>query len=768
MSQRKRKKKSKACNTAEFQVVSEKLPDRTKEDNEVEVNSKEDKEMEFNSEENRSDGNEHEHERQASNQKDEEGERGSNLNTTVLSLDHPELKKTTDFKSNQHELQAESLIEDSNKSPDECKDALELSLNNTSHSADFVIADSEENTNMDQVIDTDRDTNRENHGEKGKGSNIDMIPHASEDEKSEKTSEFDIDQVIDKENDGEKGKGSNSNTKAHASKDPKSEMNSEFDTDQVIDTDIDAYKENDEERRKGSNFNTINASEDPNFEKISNLETDQVVHTDKENDEERGNGSNFNTLIHTSKHPNSETSSDLKSIQHESPETNAESLTGSSDDGDTDTEKKKGDLVEPRPSHGYTMPATKNVDTKDEGTATYLTCHKSSCSLAEESLGIESVNSSMQVPEVEDRCTVLKEESELREHLGTETFFEDNIPTQPKISNGVQEEFNTIGSHYENNAEETEVSPKFVAKNKNQNEAPGEDCEDSDGEYLEISEQGMDILNLSIGDCKHNNEEMGETTEISTNNEHEVERREPDESLFEPVLGFQPQIQRKETSITFQSAESTDESISEPRQEIDTATEKSKKNPSDSPSYIETASATLTQTNPSTNPIDEQSLTTLPFSTFGGEDQDSPGRTSNESVSENSIGHIEMRKSPSFNIDIQCEGRAGETEKTPLLYQIKTIEDLPNMQEISFPNPMEKRVVKLGRSDSEKSRPSFPGFAKETEESRMEFKAIDQNNFAAEKKAAKDLPPPSPIRKGKRRTKSLIFGTCICCATAIN
>ncbi|XP_038881451.1 uncharacterized protein LOC120072973 [Benincasa hispida] len=641
-----KEEKNKACNIEEFQMVPKRLPDRTKEDNEVDIKCKEYKEMEFDSEENRSNGNEHEHEKQASNQKEEQGERGSNLNTAVLSLGEPGLEKITDFKGNQHELLAESLIEDSNKSPEECKDALELSLN---HSADCAMADSEENTNMDQVIDTDRDTDRENDGEKRKGSNFDMITYASKD-------------------------------------------------------------------------------------------------------------------------PNSENSPDLKSMQHESSETNAKSLTGSSDDGDTDMEKKKGDLVEPRPCHGYTIPAAKNVDTKDEGTAIDLICHNSSCSLAEESLVIESPKSFMQVPEVEERCTVLKEEFQLREeHLGTETVVQDNIPTQSKISNGVQGEFNTIGSHSENSAEKTEVFPEFVAKSKNEKEAPGEDCEDSDGEYLEISEQGTDISNLSIGDYKHKHEDKGETTEVSTNNGHEGERREPDhESLFEPVLGFQHQIQQKETSITFQTAESTAQSISAPRQETCTVTEKSKYNPSDSPSYIQTASATLTETKPSTNPMDEQSFTALPFSTFGGEDQESPGRTSNESTSENSIGHIEMRKSPSFNIDIQSEGREGETEKTPLLYQIKTIEDLPNLQEISFPNPMEKRVVKLGRSDSENSRPSFPGFAKEREEPGMEFKAIDQNNFATDNKAAKDLPPPSPIRKGKRRTKSLIFGTCICCATAIN
>lgn len=122
--------------------------------------------------------------------------------------------------------------------------------------------------------------------------------------------------------------------------------------------------------------------------------------------------------------------------------------------------------------------------------------------------------------------------------MGTETVIEDNIATQFKISNAIQVECTTIGSHSRSNAEETEVSTGFVAKNKNQNEAPGEDCEDPDGEYLEISEQGMDTLYLSIGDCKHKNEEIGKTTGISTNNEHEAERQEPDESLFESPVPF--------------------------------------------------------------------------------------------------------------------------------------------------------------------------------------------------------------------------------------
>ncbi|XP_022947704.1 uncharacterized protein LOC111451245 isoform X3 [Cucurbita moschata] len=963
----KEEEKNKECNTAEFHVVSEKLPDRTKEDNEVQANSKEDKTKEFDPEENRSDGNEHEHEKQASNQEEEEGEGVSNLNTTILALDEPKPEKTSDFKSTQHELlniKAESFTEDSNKSPEECKDALGLSLNDTYHSADCAMADSEETTNMDRVLGIGRGIDKEN-GVRGKGSNFDKITQASEDPKTKKISDFDADQVIDtdrdadKEDDRERGKGSNldpksekttdfhvdhvldtdrdtekegdivrlkgsncntmtqasedpksenfsdfvaeqvidndqekgdierikgsncntmtqasedsksdnfsdfvadqvidndqekgdierikgshCNTMTQASEDPKSENFSDFVADQVIDNDQEKHNENDGARGKDSNFDTRKqASEDPKSETTSNFDADQVIETnqdtdkegdglkekvsnfdmiaqapklrkpsdfdadqvidalrdtDKEHDAEKGKSYDVKTL-HVQDDPKSEKNSDLKSIHHGLPE-KAESLGGSSDDGslqeskycfgsslehteendhfmctekltnvdcfgaeaETDMEKNC-DIIEPRPWHENTMPAAKIVDTKDEETAIDLIGHNTSCSQPEESLVIELPKPCMQVPEVENRRTVLKEKPQLREQ-GTETIVQDNLPTQSKISNEVQEEFNTIRSHSEENA----ASESVV---RNQNETPGEDCEDSDEEYLEISEQVMEVFNSSIGDCKHKNEGMGETTEISTNVGHEGERREPEENLFEPLLGLQPQSHQKEASITFQTGESTDESISTLRQITEKASEKSKKNSSDSPHYIQTASATFTETKPSTNPIDEQNVTTLPLSTFREENQESPGRTSNESNSDNSVAHIEMRKSPSFNIDIQSEGKTVETEKIPLLYQIKTIEDLQNLQEISFPNPTEKRVVKLGRSESEKSRPSFPGFAKEKGESEMESTATNQHKLGATKNAVKDLPPPSPIRKGKRRSKSLIFGTCICCATAIN
>ena len=731
--------------------------------------------------------------RDADKEDDRERGKGSNLD--------PKSEKATDFDVDQvldtdRDTEKEGDIERVKGS--NCHTMTQASEDPKSENvSDFV---------ADQVIDNDQE---KGDIERIKGSNCNTMTQASEDSQSENFSDFVADQVIDNdqekhnENDGARGKDSNFDTIKQAPEDPKSETTSNFDADQVIDTNQDTDKEVDGLKEKVSNFDMIaQALEDPKLRKTSDFDADQVIDThrdtDEENGAERGEGYHVKTL-HVLDDPKSEKNSDLKSIHHELPETKAESLAGSSADGSsqeikycfgsslehteendhfmcteklsnvdsfgaeakTDMEKKNCDIIEPRSCHENTMPTTTIVDTKDEETAIDLIGHNTSCSQPEESLVIELRKSCMQVPKVENRCTVLKEETQLREEQGTETIVQDNLPTQSKISNEVQEEFNTIRSHSEENA----ASESVV---RNQNETPGEDCEDSDEEYLEISEQIMEVLNSSIGDYKHKNEGMGETTEISTNVGHEGERREPEENLFEPLLGLQPQSHQKEASITFQTGESTDESISTLRQITEKTSEKSKKNSSDSPHYIQTASATFTETKPSTNPIDEQNVTTLPLSTFREENQESPGRTSNESNSDNSVAHIEMRKSPSFNIDIQSEGKAVETEKIPLLYQIKTIEDLQNLQEISFPNPTEKRVVKLGRSESEKSRPSFPGFAKEKEESEMESTAINQHKLGATKNADKDLPPPSPIRKGKRRSKSLIFGTCICCATAIN
>ncbi|POO02061.1 hypothetical protein TorRG33x02_018450 [Trema orientale] len=173
-------------------------------------------------------------------------------------------------------------------------------------------------------------------------------------------------------------------------------------------------------------------------------------------------------------------------------------------------------------------------------------------------------------------------------------------------------------------------------------------------------------------------------------------------------------------------------------------------------------------------------------------------RLSTDSDPDNSNIHSQMRKSPSFNIDLQNE--ESESDQTPLLYQDKApIQSSPSQDDVSLgdplrlngydpvltqyqamplPLPVEEKVVKLERSDSEKSKTPFLGFLKEEEEAHVVVtpQKHSRNGFASQKET-KDLwksssreatSSTSPKAKEKRKARSSLFGNCMCCATVIN
>ncbi|XP_062104982.1 uncharacterized protein LOC133816594 [Humulus lupulus] len=171
-------------------------------------------------------------------------------------------------------------------------------------------------------------------------------------------------------------------------------------------------------------------------------------------------------------------------------------------------------------------------------------------------------------------------------------------------------------------------------------------------------------------------------------------------------------------------------------------------------------------------------------------------RFSTDSDPDHSNLHSQMRKSPSFNIDLQNE--ESESDQTPLLYHDKApIQNLPSQGNVSLGDPvrlnghdqvmaqyhpmslpMEEKVVKLERSDSEKSKSPFLGFLKEEEEAHTVVTS-QQHSFegSANQTVTKDLwkssskeatSSTSPKAKVKRRVKSSLFGNCMCCATVIN
>lgn len=180
------------------------------------------------------------------------------------------------------------------------------------------------------------------------------------------------------------------------------------------------------------------------------------------------------------------------------------------------------------------------------------------------------------------------------------------------------------------------------------------------------------------------------------------------------------------------------------------------------------------------------------FPKGGYEAQESVGRLSTESNPDNLNIHVQMRKSPSFDLDLRIEARSEESDQTPLLYQDKiTVESLSDQSDVSLQSPhllsqcsqetlralpVEEKVIALERSDSEKSRTPFLGFLKEDEEAHAVVTPKKQDNHAAAKKTTKDLwnsptkevASASPKGKEKHKRRASLFGQCMCCATVIN
>ncbi|XVE81700.1 hypothetical protein DITRI_Ditri15bG0086700 [Diplodiscus trichospermus] len=173
--------------------------------------------------------------------------------------------------------------------------------------------------------------------------------------------------------------------------------------------------------------------------------------------------------------------------------------------------------------------------------------------------------------------------------------------------------------------------------------------------------------------------------------------------------------------------------------------------------------------------------------------RESVGRSSTESNPDNISIHTQMRKSPSFDLDLRIDARAEESEQTPLLYQDKTTnESFTSQADVSDHGkpvadteygknslqyeamPVGDKVVTLERSDSEKSKTPFLGFLKEEEEAdQMLITPKKQDNQSAAKKAntkvsTKKITPSPTKGKEKRKPRTSLFGTCMCCATVIN
>ncbi|WCJ23880.1 hypothetical protein M5689_005881 [Euphorbia peplus] len=150
------------------------------------------------------------------------------------------------------------------------------------------------------------------------------------------------------------------------------------------------------------------------------------------------------------------------------------------------------------------------------------------------------------------------------------------------------------------------------------------------------------------------------------------------------------------------------------------------------------------------------------------EEQERVGRFSIESFPDSYNVRSEMRKSPSFGIDLRIEARIEESDQTPLIHQnMNTDEDdlrlqtslLPveYNQEIlkDQPVPPEEKVITLDRSESEKSRTPF----------------LEQQDSAKNLTNSPSSSKTKPIvskSKDKHKRRASLFTNCMCCTTVMN
>ncbi|CAA2960428.1 Hypothetical predicted protein [Olea europaea subsp. europaea] len=141
---------------------------------------------------------------------------------------------------------------------------------------------------------------------------------------------------------------------------------------------------------------------------------------------------------------------------------------------------------------------------------------------------------------------------------------------------------------------------------------------------------------------------------------------------------------------------------------------------------------------------------------------------------------LELRKSPSFDFGVSFDVRSEESDQTPLLYQDKTaIRSFSSCAtlvrtSVQYDEEVgveEKTIRLMERSNSENSGGIFSNAIKKEEKTTAMYTEEKQENNGIDKKGDKDLQAlesNSPKGNAKRKPKSSIFTTCICCTAAIN
>lgn len=163
--------------------------------------------------------------------------------------------------------------------------------------------------------------------------------------------------------------------------------------------------------------------------------------------------------------------------------------------------------------------------------------------------------------------------------------------------------------------------------------------------------------------------------------------------------------------------------------------------------------------------IDTAEVETPPISTeYESKTNSGPEILETEANQSNNGAKAELRKSPSFDFGISFDTRSEDSDQTPLLYQDKTARrSLSTCSNLSFQST---------------------SIQKEYAVKPLQFEAVqvEEKTIQMERSNSKTPPPPpqakniqengsnaSPSKgNGRRKTRSSLFTTCICCTAAIS
>ncbi|XAR57304.1 hypothetical protein NMG60_11025387 [Bertholletia excelsa] len=411
---------------------------------------------------------------------------------------------------------------------------------------------------------------------------------------------------------------------------------------------------------------------------------------------------------------------------------------------------------------------------------------------------INSPNTFEEVPEPQDRFTIVKEDIEVigncmleiednKHHPGLVElheqevngmkFDEDNSPetqTTQAGSAGDNEKNNTVDSSSDFSFQDNQSKDvKVYDQLESSSIEPDEESKESE-ELTEIS-PAIETVPTEITATGCQSKEAAEENNIIEEVETKAEKSKTPESGTEAISS--PAFGAVLTELTVRECQNgEDPTEKEANGEAEERAENSKAPESHIEAKETLQKPTSLQDNYS-NVFIFESPTKAPGTNSNNEScPESEGRLSSESIPKHPGPDSELRKSPSFDFDLSLNATYEESDQTPLLIHDKAEKrshskslDVSNTENTISqgkygtdvfqyqPISVEEKTIKVERSDSDKSRAQIVGTPQKEEKQEVKDSCSEPSKEVA-------------ITKGssKRKARHSLFTTCICCAAAIN